>query len=134
MQIIISKSTVITLARKSEQIDMMDKMLFRTAELFEKAGLPTMDDMIWKKFVEKMVKGIGNSSLQKAITVLVSTDKLVIDLNDEFIIDTIDLGGDLLMSAMKLISTLQKQSTADAKSYSDKWITKVCPLVKQQDN
>ena len=132
MQVIISKSTIVAAVRKGEQIDLVDKMLFRAAETFNKMGMPKLDDAIWSNFVNKTVKSISNCTLQKAINVLVSSDALVIDISDEFIIDTMDIGGEMLITVMKLISQLQSHRSDDAKTYKEKWITKICPLVENQ--
>ena len=123
MQIIISKSTVVAAVRKSEQIDLVHNTLFAVGECMTKIGMPQLEEKIWNRFVEKISKSIAESTFDKAITIMPSTDNIMVDINDEFIIDTVDIAGEAIVTAMKLIATIQKQATSLVVSYSEKWIT-----------
>ena len=123
MQIIISKSTIVAAVRKGEQIDLVRSTLFRVGECMTKMGMPQLEEKIWNNFVDKMTNSIMDSSLRKAITTSNSNTSLTIDISDEFIIDTMDISGEAIVAAMKLIATIQKQATKEVVSYSEKWIT-----------
>lgn len=124
MQIIISKSTIVAAVRKNEQLDLVHSTLFKVGECMTKMGMPQLEEKIWSNFVDRMVNGIKDSSLRKAITTSSSSTSLMIDISDEFIIDTMDIAGEAIVTAMKLIATIQKQATSEVVGYSEKWITK----------
>ena len=126
MELVVSKSIVVTLVRMDASLTLVERMLMKTLDRV----LPDnkSDDIIWNNFVNKVSKFTNETTMfsSKVLTRKKTIDSemedvIVLDLNDEWVIETIEIGGDLIVSTLKMIYGLNQNRY---KSYGDKWFPK----------
>lgn len=123
MELIISKSVVVTLVRMDTCLTLVERVLMKTLDHV----LPDnkSDDVIWNNFVKRISKFTSETTMftHKVLTRKKTIDSemeevIFIDLDDQWVIDTIEMGGDLIASTLKMIYGLNQNRY---KSYGDKW-------------